>query len=88
MAFPEEIFQSKRDTPAAIRLLRSLIKHLGFIPKRTLTDTLGSYGAARRKGAPGLDHWSHKGPNNRAENSHLPVRKPERGCKDTDLQEA
>ncbi|WP_260690765.1 DDE-type integrase/transposase/recombinase [Rhizobium leguminosarum] len=28
--------------------------------------------------APGLDHWSHKGLNNRAENSHLPFRKRER----------
>ena len=27
---------------------------------------------------PELDHWSHKGLNNRAENSHVPFRKRER----------
>lgn len=33
--------------------------------------------AAKREVAPGIDHWSHKGLNNRAENSHLPFRKRE-----------
>ncbi|MFA3920950.1 IS6 family transposase [Ruegeria hyattellae] len=74
----DEILQSKRDKRAAKRLLRRLIKRLGFIPKRTITDKLRSYGAAKREVAPGLDHWSHKGLNNRAENSHLPFRKRER----------
>ncbi len=31
-----------------------------------------------REVASGLDHWSRKGLNNRAENSHLPFRKRER----------
>ena len=35
---------------------------------------LRSYGAAKREVAPGIDHWSHKRFNNRAENSHLPIR--------------
>ena len=48
------------------------------MPKRIITDKLRSYGAAKREVAPGLDHWSHKGLNNRAENSHLPFRKRER----------
>ena len=48
------------------------------MPKRIITDKLRSYGAAKREVAPGLDLWSHKGLNNRAENSHLPVRKRER----------
>lgn len=74
----DEILQSKRDKRAAKRLLRHLIKRLGFIPKRIITDKLRSYGAAKREVAPGLDHWSHKGLNNRAENSHLPFRKRER----------
>lgn len=30
---------------------------------------------------PGLDHWSHNGLNNRAENSHLPFRKRAHQCK-------
>jgi len=74
----DEILQPKRDKRAAKRLLRRLIKRLGFIPKRIITDKLRSYGAAKREVAPGLDHWSHKGLNNRAENSHLPFRKRER----------
>jgi len=74
----EEILQSRRDKRAAKRLLVKLMKHWGFAPKRIITDKLRSYGAAKREVAPGLDHWSHKGLNNRAENSHLPFRKRER----------
>ncbi len=73
----EEILQSKRDKRAARRLLLRLIKCHG-LPKRIITDKLLSYGAAKREVAPGLDHWSHKDLNNRAENSHLPFRKRER----------
>lgn len=32
----------------------------------------------RRRNTPCVEHWSHKGINNRAENSHLPVRRRER----------
>lgn len=75
----EEILQSGRDKRAARRLLVRLMKRQGFVPRRIVTDKLRSYGAARREIAPGLAHWSHKGLNNRAENSHLPFRKRERG---------
>ena len=74
----EEILQSRRDKRTAKRLLIKLLKRWGFVPKRIITDKLRSYGAAKREVAPGLDHWSHKGLNNRAENSHLPFRKRER----------
>lgn len=74
----EEILQSKRNKRAAKRLLVTLMKRWGVMPKRIITDKLRSYGAAKREVAPGLDHWSHKGLNNRAENSHLPFRKRER----------
>ncbi|MGO6748132.1 DDE-type integrase/transposase/recombinase [Rhizobium ruizarguesonis] len=47
-------------------------------PQRIISDKLRSYGAARADVAPGLDRWSRKGLNNRAENSHLPFRKRER----------
>ena len=60
------------------RLLVALMKRYGFVPKRIITDKLRSYGAAKADVAPGLDHWSHKGLNIRAENSHLPFRKRER----------
>lgn len=74
----DEFLQSRRDKRAAKRLLRKLIKRAGSVPKRIITDKLRSYGAAKRELLPKLDHWSHKGLNNRAENSHLPFRKRER----------
>jgi putative transposase len=43
-----------------------------------ITDKLRSYGAAKREVMPGVEHRSHKGLNNRAENSHQPVRRRER----------
>lgn len=74
----DEIVQSRRNTKAAKRLLIRLMKKQGCLPKRIVTDKLGSYGAARRQIMPGVEHRSHKGLNNRAENSHLPLRKRER----------
>ncbi len=43
-----------------------------------ITDKLGSYVAARRQIMPRTEHRSHRGLNNRAENSHLPLRRRER----------
>ena len=74
----EEIPQGRRDTAAAKRLLARLMKKHERTPKRIITDKLRSYGAAKRERAPGVEHRSHKGLNNRAENSHLPFRKRER----------
>jgi hypothetical protein len=36
------------------------------------TDKLRPYGVARRQVMPEVVHWSHKAPNDRAENSHRP----------------
>ena len=74
----DEIVQSRRDTKAAKRLLIRLLKKTGMPPRRIVTDKLRSYGAARRDIMPTVEHRSHKGLNNRAENSHLPLRKRER----------
>jgi len=74
----DEILQCRRNTRAAKRLLVRLMKKHNCVPKRLITDKLRSYGAAKREIAPGLEHRSHKGLNNRAENSHLPSRKRER----------
>jgi putative transposase len=74
----DEIVQTRRDTKAAKRLLRRLLKKQGVPPKRIITDKLASYGAAKRAVMPRVNHWSHKGLNNRAENSHVPLRKRER----------
>jgi putative transposase len=73
----DEILQKRRDVNAAARLLRRLLKKQGVAPKRIITDKLGSYAAARRKTMPAVEHRSHKGLNNRAENSHLPFRRRE-----------
>lgn len=73
----DEIVQSRRDTRAARRLLRRLLKKQGMPPKRIITDKLRSYSAAKRDLMPTVEHRSHKGLNNRAENSHLPLRKRE-----------
>lgn len=74
----DEIVQTRRNTKAAKRLLTRLLKKQGLPPKRTITDKLRSYGAAKRQVMPAVEHRSHKGLNNRAENSHLPFRKRER----------
>ena len=74
----DEVLQRRRDKKAAKRLLHRLMKRLERSPKRFITDKLRSYGAAKREIAPGVEHRSHKGLNNRAENSHLPFRKRER----------
>jgi putative transposase len=47
-------------------------------PRVMITDKLRSYGAAKREIMPGVEHRSHKGLNNRAENSHQPVRRREK----------
>jgi putative transposase len=74
----DEIVQTRRSTKAARRLLTRLLKKQGLPPKRMITDKLRSYGAAQRQVMPNVEHRSHKGLNNRAENSHLPFRKRER----------
>ncbi|QRM34066.1 IS6 family transposase [Microvirga sp. VF16] len=74
----DEIVQTRRDTKAAKRLLKRLLKKQGCSPRRMITDKLGSYIAARRQIMPAVEHRSHKGLNNRAENSHLPLRRRER----------
>jgi putative transposase len=74
----DEIVQSRRDTKAAKRLLKRLLRKQGRPPRRMITDKLGSYAAAQRQIMPEVEHRSHKGLNNRAENSHLPFRRRER----------
>jgi putative transposase len=74
----DEIVQTRRDTKAAKRLLKRLLKKQGCPPRRMITDKLGSYAAARRQIMSRTEHRSHKGLNNRAENSHLPLRRRER----------
>jgi putative transposase len=77
----EALVQSRRDRKAALRLMRKLLKQHGIAPRVMITDKLGSYAAAKNELMPGVEHRSHKGLNNRAENSHLAVRRRERMMK-------
>ena len=61
----DEIVQIRRNTRAANRLLERLLRKQGCPPKRMITDKLGSYGAARRKIVPKVEHRQHKGLKNR-----------------------
>ena len=73
------LVQKRRNTVAALRLLRNLLKHHGTHPETIVTDKLASYRAATRK--LGLSHRHRPGRmigNNRAENSHLVIRRRER----------
>lgn len=72
------VVQHHRNTKAATRLLRKLLKNQGIKPTRIVTDRLASYGAAF-KGL-GLKHLQDFGgrKNNRAECSYVPIRRRER----------
>lgn len=73
------VVQKRRDTGAALRLLRRLLKNQNVEPQRIVTDGLRSYGPALER--LGLGERHHRGrlrDNNRAENSHLIIRRRER----------
>jgi putative transposase len=72
---------SRRDTRAATRFFRKLLKGLGYVPRVLITDKLRSYGAARRRVLRSVTHRQSKYLNNRAENSHQPTRQRERAMK-------
>jgi putative transposase len=72
------LVQSRRNAKAARRLMRKLLKAQSHAPRVIITDKLRSYDAAKAKIMPGVEHRSHKGLNNRAENSHQPTRRRER----------
>ncbi len=65
----------------ARRFFRRLPKNTGAVPRVIVTDRLRSYGAAHREIMPSVEHRSHKGLNNRAENSRQPTRQRERAVK-------
>ena len=70
----EVLAQSRRNTRAALKLIRKLLKKQGYVPDNIVTDKLGSYSAALRE--LGLKHLHVTGGrlNNRAEASHQPTR--------------
>ena len=77
----DALVQTRRNRKAALRLMRKLLKEHGITPRVMITDKLASYAVAKKEIMPGVEHRSHKGLNNRAENSHLAVRQRERMMK-------
>ncbi|MEV2249339.1 IS6 family transposase [Streptomyces sp. NPDC050147] len=72
---------NKRDTAAARRVFRKLLKDCQYVPRVIVTDKLRSYGAAHRQVMPSVEHRTSKYLNNRCENSHQPTRQRERAMK-------
>ena len=73
------LVQKRRNKHAALKLLRRLLKNQGIHPETITTDKLASYRAAVR--VLGLTDRHPPGgmrENNRAENSHLAIRRRER----------
>jgi putative transposase len=75
------LVQNRRDTAAARRFFRRLLRNTGAVPRVIVTDKLRSYGAAHREVMPFVEHRQPKYLNNRAENSHQPTRQRERAMK-------
>jgi transposase-like protein len=72
------LVQQRRNARAAAKLMRKLLKKQGFAPETLITDKLGSYGAATTQLGLSARHEQGLRKNDRAENSHLPVRRSER----------
>jgi len=71
------LVQRRRDSWAALRLMRKLLKKQGFVPKLLVTDKLRSYACAFRRLRLTCRHEQGLRKNNRAENSHQAVRRRE-----------
>ena len=72
------LVQRRRDSRAALRLMRKLLKKQGFAPKLLVTDKLRSYAPPFRRLGLTCPHEQGLRMNNRAENSHQVVRRRER----------
>jgi putative transposase len=72
------LVQKRRNKKAALRLLRKLLRNQGIHPEAITTDKLASYRAALRDlGLTGRRRAGGMRANNRAENSHLVIRRRE-----------
>lgn len=72
------LVQKRRNSKAATRFFRKLLKGLHYVPNRLVTDKLRSYAAAHRTTLPSVHHCTTQYANNRAEVSHQPTRQRER----------
>jgi transposase-like protein len=71
------LVQRRRNKAAAAKLMRKLLKKQGFPPDVIITDKLRSYDAAKIEMGLTARHEQGLRKNNRAENSHQPVRRRE-----------
>ena len=72
------LVQKRRNKRAALKLLRKLLQNQGITPTKIVTDKLRSYGAALRDLEIEHVHDTTNRLNNRAESSHVPIRRRER----------
>ena len=75
------LVQSHRNTKAAKRFFRKLLKGLRYVPRVLVTDKMAGYQVAHREMLTSVEHLRSKYLNNRAENSHQPTRQQERRMK-------
>lgn len=68
------LVQPRRNTKAAVRFFKKLLKGLEYAPRVIITDKLRSYTAATKKILKSTEHRKHKGLNNRIEVAHQPTR--------------
>jgi putative transposase len=74
----EVLVQTKGNKRAALKLIRKLLKKHGIAPTEWVTDKCPAYGAALRElNLKKASHTQAKRANNRAESSHVPVRRRE-----------
>ena len=73
----ESVVTKRRDKHAALKLMRKLMRRYGK-PEMIVTDKLRSYGAALDELGISGHETDGRWINNRAENSHLPLRRRER----------
>ncbi|NUB31468.1 IS6 family transposase [Azospirillum brasilense] len=75
------LVQSRRNTKAAKRFFRKLLKGLRYAPRVLVTDKLKSYAAAKKDLKLGSEHRQSRYLNNACEVSHQPTRRRERHMK-------
>lgn len=72
------LVQKRRNKKAALKLMRRLLKNHITRPRSIVTDRLKSYSSALRELGINRLHVMGGRSNNRAENSHLPIRRREK----------
>lgn len=75
------LVQSHRNSLAAKKFFRRLLKGLEYVPRVIVTDMLGSYQVAHREVLGSVEHRQSRYLNNRAQNSHQPTRQRESAMK-------